>query len=348
MSDREQHELRGPVRKCVIETIYTGVIAADGTQAPESKSLYTMEYSVEGRITAIHISNPDGSEWITRHTYDASGRLHKRTDGNGREPTAEAVYSYDNQGRPLNIVDSGRLDNPVIFRYDGNGRKTKLQISRPEDYRPNVAEGGNPFQVADRPPNLPGGGSATTFYDEHDRATEVQVRDAKGEIVKRAVRIYDALGHVSEEKQILDNPETLIPAEMRAEILKASGASREELHAHLRKLMGGQAGPFSIAWSYDERGRITETLRRIFNQQDTINTTYNNHGDKEVEITRSKQIGGDEQSQPRPGLPSYSEIRYSYEYDDRGNWTKETMSYRSNTEDTFESSPPRLRTLTYY
>jgi hypothetical protein len=112
--------------------------------------------------------------------------------------------------------------------------------------------------------------------------------------------------------------------------------------------MGGQAGPFSIAWSYDERGRITETLRRIFNQQDTINTIYNNHGDKELEITRSKQIGDDEQIQPRPGLPSYSEIRYDYEYDDHGNWTKEIVSYRSDPDGTFESSHPRLRTLTYY
>jgi hypothetical protein len=274
--------------------------------------------------------------------------LLKTTDGNGKEPTAEAIYSYDDGGRLLSITDSRRPLSPVTFRYDENGRKTKLEISRPEDYQPNVAVAGYAFQAVDRAPNLPGGGSATTFYDEHDRATEVQVRDVEGEIVNRAVRIYDAQGRVSEEKQILDNPETLIPAEMRAEILKASGASREELHEHLRRLMGGQAGLFSIAWSYDQRGRITQTLRRIFNEEHTIETTYNNHDDKEVEITRSKQIGGEEQSQPRPGLPRYSEVRYSYEYDDRGNWTKETVSYRSNPDGKFESSPPRLRILSYY
>jgi len=211
MTDREQHELRGPVRSWVTETIYAGAIAADGTEVPESRSRYGTEYSLEGRIAATHHLNSDGSEWITRHTYDASGTVLKIAHTNGREPIAEAVYSYDDRGRLLTITDSRRPGNPVRFRYDENGRKTKLQTSRPEDYRPNVAEGGNPFQVADRPPNLPGGGSATTFYDEHDRATEVQVRDSKGEIVKRAVRIYDAQGRASEEKQILDNPEDAHP-----------------------------------------------------------------------------------------------------------------------------------------
>ena len=74
-------------------------------------------------------------------------------------------------------------------------------------------------------PNLPGGGTATTIYDEHDRATEVQVRDASGEIVNRAVRTYDAQGHVLEEKQIQDDPVTMFPAEVRAQILEQSGLS---------------------------------------------------------------------------------------------------------------------------
>jgi hypothetical protein len=64
-----------------------------------------------------------------------------------------------------------------------------VQVSRPADYRPNTGVAGSPFQVADRAPNLPGGGSATTVYDEHDRPAEVQVRDAQGELMSRAVRI---------------------------------------------------------------------------------------------------------------------------------------------------------------
>jgi YD repeat-containing protein len=348
MSDREQHGLRGPARQWVVETSHAAATAADGTQIPESRSRHTTDYSEEGSSTAIHIRNPDGSEWMTHYTYDTSGRLLKVTYGNGGEPNVDEIYSYDNQGRLLNITDSRRPNNPVTFRYDENGRKMKLEISRAEDYRPNVAEAGNPFQVADRAPNLFGGGSATTVYDERDRPIEVHVRDADGELVKRAVRIYDAEGRVAEERQILDNPETLIPAEMRSEILKASGASREELHAQIRKLMGGQPGPFSISWSYDAEGRISQTRRRIFNQEHLIVTTYNEHGDKATEITRRKQVGNEEEQNHPPGGLPYLEVRYSYEYDDHGNWTKETASSRFDPGGTFESSAPQVRSLLYY
>jgi hypothetical protein len=88
--------------------------------------------------------------------------------------------------------------------YDAQGRKTKVESSRAADYRPNVAMGGSPFEALDMAPNLPGGGSATTIYDEHDRATRVEVRDAEGTIVNRAERTYDAQGRIIEEKQILD------------------------------------------------------------------------------------------------------------------------------------------------
>ena len=40
----------------------------------------------------------------------------------------------------------------------------------------------------------------------------------------RSVRIYDSQGRIIEEKQILDNPETIIPAEIRAKLLEESGA----------------------------------------------------------------------------------------------------------------------------
>ena len=79
-----------------------------------------------------------------------------------------------------------------------------------------------------------------------------------------------------------------------------------------------------------------------------IETTYNEHGDKAAEITRSTEIGSEqEQSASRPGLPSYSEVRYSYQYDDH-NWTEEIVSYRSSPGGAFESSSGRQRTLTYY
>lgn len=183
MSEREQRGLRGPVKSCAEESTYAGMTDTAGKTHPEVHSEYTTEYDINGRIVATLSSNSNGSQWVTRYAYDASGRLLKTTSGVGGQAITETTCSYE--------------------------------ISCPADYRPNTAVAGSPFEVADRAPNLPGGGSATTIYDEHDRATEVQVRDAKGELVSRAVRTYDSQGHVVEEKQILDNPETVIPAEAR-------------------------------------------------------------------------------------------------------------------------------------
>jgi YD repeat-containing protein len=111
--------------------------------------------------------------FIRKISQRRAGKFLKDEWGNIGEPTIESVYTYDNQGRLLKVTNSAKPDNPVTFQYDHRGRKTKLQASRPEDYRPNSAHAGSPFEVADSPPNLDGGGSATTFYDGQDRPTEV-------------------------------------------------------------------------------------------------------------------------------------------------------------------------------
>jgi len=308
MSDRERHGLRGPVKSCTEESTRPGVTDADGKTYPEVHLEYTTEYDKDGRILITRSRNSDGSQWVTRYGYDASGRLLKTSSGAEGKALTETTYSYDPQGRPQNISDGNKPDTPVTFRYDERGRKSKVEISRPADYRSDVAVAGSPFEAVDRAPNLPGGGSATTIYDKHDRPTEVQVRDASGELVNRAVRSYDAQGHVIEEKQILDNPGTMFPAEVRAKMLEQSGLSadqlRQELRAQMTKLMAGQSGPYAVSHSYDTHGRVIHTSRRIFDHEDKIDTTYNEQGDTESEITRSTRLAGEAD-------PTYSEVRYS-------------------------------------
>jgi hypothetical protein len=353
MSDREQHGLRGQVKSCVQESTFSGATDAEGKATPEVHSAYTTEYDAAGRTRSTRSENSDGSQWVTRHSYDPSGRLLKIASGIEGQATADAIYSYDHSGKLQDISDSNRPDDPVTFRYDDRGRKTKIEISRPADYRSGIAEAGSPFETADRAPNLPGGGSATTIYDEHDRATEVQVRDASGEVVSRVVRTYDAQGHVLEEKQILDNPETIFPAETRAQILEQSGLSPDELQQELRsqltKLMAGQSGPQSVSYGYDSHGRLSHTNRRIFNMHQELETTYNEHGDVESEITRSTGLAGETDPRtPSAGLPTYSEVRYSYKYDHHENWTEQLTSYRSGSDAAFQSSTVTKRILTYY
>jgi antitoxin component YwqK of YwqJK toxin-antitoxin module len=346
MSDREQRGLKGPVETCVQENTYPASTLADGTQIPERKYHERTEYSSDGRMMSTTQSNGDHSEWETQFTYDANGQLLKTKSGNKDEKPTETIYSYDEKGKLLTIRSSNSPGDPITFHYDEQGRKTKVQVSRPEDYRPNVAQGGSPFEVADRPPNLPGGGTATTIYDEQDRPVEVQVRDQKGELISRALRTYNMGGRVTEEKQVLASPEMMIPADARAQLLQESGASIEELREQLTDLMGGQAGPYSIAYSYDSHGRQTMLRRRIFNREEEIETTYNEQGDKASEITRTISVGGS--GDEPPGPPEYSEARYTYQYDDYGNWTEQAVSFRSSPDGTFQSSFETRRTLTYY
>jgi hypothetical protein len=117
----------------------------------------------------------------------------------------------------------------------------------------------------------------------------------------------------------------------------------------MMEVMGGHSGPSSVAYTYDAQGRVTQIRRRIFNDERVTEITYNEHGDKALEVERRAQTGDQSGQAQRPGLPSYSEVRYSYEYDDRGNWTAETVSYRSSPDEAFTSpTAGRRRQLTYY
>jgi len=167
--------------------------------------------------------------------------------------------------------------------------------------------------------------------------------------VSRALRTLDSHGRVTEEKHILDNPEILIPEELRAGILEASGTSREELREELKKIMGGHAGPFSILYSYDDQGRVKQSRQRIFNEEQIFETASNERGDTATEITRSERVNNEKEPDgPAAVMFPFSEVRHSYQYDDRGNWTEEITSYRSTPSGTFASSSTRRRTLTYY
>jgi YD repeat-containing protein len=278
---------------------------------PEYHSEYTTEFDIEGRISTISYGSSDGSRWVTNFDYDASGRLLKTTSGIESGAMKETTYLYDSRGRLQNARGETTPNNPITFTYDEQGRKTKIAITRPEDYQPNTAVAGPPFEAADRAPNLPGGGSRE--------------------------------GRIVEEQQVLDRPENMFPADVRAKMVEESGVSEDELIQELRgqltKLMSGQSGPHSVSYRYDAQGRLIHTSRRIFNHDDEIDTTYNEQGDVASEVTRS--------TLPE-GSPSFSEVRYSYQYDHHGNWTEQETLYRNSPDGEIQSSTIVKRTLTYH
>ena len=114
------------------------------------------------------------------------------------------------------------------------------------------------------------------------------------------------------------------------------------LEAILKFLGGPEEYWFSNR--YDTRGRISHTSLRAHRHQGEIEITYNERGDRE------SAIGQDSGSDPNTGDPStsYSEIRYSYKYDQHGNWIEKVESQRSSPDGPFQSSPILKRTLAYY
>ncbi len=330
------------MKSCHEETTRAEIHADDGALTAEGKTSSDDHFTEDGRLITSRHQNADGSLLLTTCTYDSVGGLLKTSSGLEGSIPLERVYIYDDEGRLLKIADSRTPDDPTVIQYDDQGRQTVLHTSRAENYRPNVAFGGTPFSAADRPPNLPGGGSAATICDEQDRPIEARVCDAHGEQVSRAVRLYDAQGRVTEEKQIMEHPEAMIPEEIRNEILTKSGGTFKQLRNYLLKMMSG--GP-SIAYTYDAEGRVTQTRSQSYGDERIAQTTYNEHGDTATNVTtirrtrgRDKQQAGDE----------YSEAQYSYQYDDRGNWTEEVVACRWKPDGPFQPSARRERKLTYY
>lgn len=345
MSDRAQANLRGPVKSTTESSTYTDASRKDWSLRSEC----TTTYGPDGRLLSSRNRNSDGSHWTISYEYSSSGQLLNTASNSDGQAPAETHYSYDSQHRLEKIISNNKSEPTVLFHYDEHGRKTRTISTIAADYRPNVTVGGSLFEAAGMMPNLPGGGTTTTAYDEHDRPVEVQVRGADGELVASASRTYNDQGHVIDETQRYENFVSQFPPETRQKILDESGLSPEQLQealkAQLANLLQGRAEMYSISNRYDSVGRLIHVERRIFDSEDQIDTTYNEHGDKESEITRGTEPGPESADQRQA---SFSQTRYSYQYDDHGNWTEQTMEVTSSRDAAFHASTVVKRSLTYY
>ena len=372
VSDREKAGLRGPVKTCTEETT---VKDSDGT---EGKFSDTTEYDASGRIIATHGSNPKGMEWSSTREYDAQGRL-LRSAGNqmgntnetintydrgGRRLKAiekragatfsETTYAYDAGGRVVDITTKGEMASHSVFQYDEQGLKTRTQTFDREPVPPNFAFGGTPMLAAEIGHGVPPGGHVTTIYDQHDRPTEAQIYDAAGHVVSRMVARYDADGRVIDERQVLDDPASIIPPEVRDQLLKQAGRSIEELRAYLGSLLGGKQSGFGQSTKYDAQGRVTEVRTTMFaGFEQVVTTMYNDHGETATEETTTTNPAAFTEKPdgvPRtiPPPPRHYEARYEYRYDGFGNWTERTTKYRDNPDEPSKGSSTAHRTITYY
>jgi len=304
---------------------------------------------------------------VITHTYDSDGRLAKITSGGSDDAATETLYVYDDAGRILSITNTADRDR-TDFRYDERGRKAAIKRFHPKTLE-QLRNSGHTCSAWDAALigfGVPMGGTVTTIYDEKDRPVELQTTDADGCPVSRIVRTYNASGLVSEEKPIWENPASTFldkfPVEQRDELTPERVQS---LSKAMSVLLGGKAQAGTV-YTYDPQGRATTIRERNMAFERTTTLAYNDHGDKADESTATIDncvvpIGvphsiddngsliptnvKSEAPAPPPFLREKHVVQYSYEYDDHGNWTRQTASAAY---DGSQSSRVRKRKLTYY
>lgn len=346
MSDLDKAGLRGPVKTEVNERTFSG---ADGQRFLTST---TTEYAPDGRMLELRVGNSDGSIWVTSYTYYADGRLLKTVSGKaGSAADSQTTYLYDD-ARRLVGVESGDNDR-ATYKYDEKGRKSIIESYGSRSLPPNTAYAphweGTDLGFAPYP-----GGTLTTSYNEQGVATGAELRDAEGTLLSHIVRKFDAQGRIIGEEQAADAPQVNLPEEFRSKL------NPEQMKSVGTMIAGMQNSV--ISYSYDAQSRVTERLRSggVFGQQVTI-TTYNDHGDKaserETMVMRSDTgpwnlteagafIPAGKPNLPQP--PFGSETQYTYQYDQYGNWTEQTIVSRSQPDEVFRPGTVIRRKLTYY
>ncbi len=357
--DLEKAGLHGPVRSVTEEGSYPPVNLGDGRVDPELKFWKKTEYDREGRIAALwgrDSSREHGlgaALYVTHYTYNSAGQLLRVAREKDEEPEGETIYLYNDHGRLESITNSANPDNPIAFRYDANGRKSKIAIAKPIDSRAGQGEHAVSYSPdyffetnSGAAASMPGGGSALTLYDDHDRPTEVQTRNASGQIVFRSFRVYDDNGHVLEEKQTMDDVLRMIPATDQKKIMDQAGVSAQELRDQIAQVLGGSEMQ-STTYTYDAQGRKTLTIQRgMGHMEERIETSYNEHGDVAKETWQTTMSGTKDGE--NDGSRS-SERIYFYEYDSYGNWTVRKTSSRSLPDGTFKNAEDEMRrTIEYF
>jgi YD repeat-containing protein len=344
-SDRDKAELRGPVKSVLNEQTFSGT---DGQQFLMST---TTEYAPDGRILEQRTKNTDGSEWVVSYTYDADGRLLKTVIGNaGSDDRSETAYLYDEARRLVAVKSGDKIQ--TRYQYDDTGRKSAIESYDSKPLPANTAYAphweGTDLGFVPSP-----GGKVMTVYNEQGVATGAEFYDAEGNLVGHIARKFDAEGRILAEEQAADAPRIDLPEEMRSQL------NPEQMKSVGAMISGMQNSV--ISYSYDSQGRVTERHRSggVLGEQVTV-TTYNDHGDKASErqtMVMRSDTGPWELTEagafipsgkPNPAQPPQtSETQYTYQYDQYGNWTEQTIVSRSQPDEAFGPGTVIHRKLTY-
>jgi YD repeat-containing protein len=172
---------------------------------------------------------------------------------------------------------------------------------------------------------IPSGGHARISFNEQDQPLEWQVYDANQNLLNRLIRTYDENGRVAEIRYTIENFLSALPTEAQQQFVAEPGAADRIMEGFTQPL--GELRNFTrVTFNYDDAGRIIEKHRHVgYSLETTTKITYNDHSDK---LEERESTTGDlnpprhcDRSSPAP-FPN-QDTRYSYKYDNFGNWTEQ-------------------------
>jgi hypothetical protein len=282
-------------------------------------------------------------DWSTT-VFDREGRI-LEWRGNTFHGQTTRTYFYDQNGRLTGITGSSG-DQVDEFRYDEEERMWQIRRVPAQPERRSAATGaGILFEVTSEGHSLTDGGTVETSYNELGEPVERRIVDDEGTLLSRILYTYDPSGRLSEERLVTENfsfPKAAlkqlleqIPSDQRAAVFA-------QLKTEMKSASQDLFGTAERSYVYNAQGRLTERHMRMGPFREDLLWAFSPRGEM-IELTKRTKT-----SLPHePGVQEELEwkCRYSYEYDEHGNWITKTENWQvaGNT-----TTSTRVRHLTYY
>ena len=342
MSDRERQDLRGPVKTVISESFDWDAKAQAVVEKPSRRQELT--FSAQGNLLEDVSRFQDGPIQRVTYVHDETSTLRETKWHNSDGSVHSEAVKYDQYGQ--------RIQQGSHVTYSSEkGRKVKTEVF--EAPAPGVDRS---FGFGDAPSHaswmIGKAALASTFYSEKGRPAEIVFYDAEHVQISKLVRTFDERGRVASEEHQTISPRAFAAQAAQGDT-QGNGMSKEaaELFARIFSKAGS---PMRMTFKYDDQDRVVEQTQEmgLFGYERTV-SFYNEHGDLKEQkhySTRQGDIPVDEEGNilaPPPAPEKLqSETDFSYQYDNRGNWTQKKISAVYDPPSRWESI--EKRSITYH
>ena len=339
MTDRERRDLRGPVKTVISESFDWDAKAQAVVEKPSRRVELT--FSPQGNLLE-DVSQYQGVR-IQRSTrvYDETGRLREIKWHNSDGTEGGTEMKYDQQGQPVQYGAN-------VTYSSANGRKVKTEVfdAQTPGVDRSFSFGESPSQASWM---IGSAAVASTFYNEKGRPAEIVFYDEEHVQISKLVRTYDDRGRVASEEQ-----QTISPRAFTGQRdTQGQGVSKDAAELFAR-IFSKDGSPMRLTFKYDDQDRVVEQTHEmgLFGYEKTV-SFYNEHGDLRKQQNYSTHQGDipvDEEGNilaPPPAPEKFQgETEVSYQYDNRGNWTRKKISTLHDLASHWESI--EKRSITYH